>query len=152
MVTKLSYKKRIKKSTFFSICLVVLLNSCTSKYLVKVDAETKTKFGFEITEPYVAVFFVENVNSKIGLTNIDQHNKIADRMYNKYGPARDDFFIAKTNAKDFKFNLKNVSYYIVVQKLPQRTAMIIFDGKHRPKVYSEPEKYEEIIKKIKNEV
>ena len=150
MVTKLSYKKRMKKNIFFSICIVLLLNSCTTKYLVKVDAENKTKFGFEITEPNVAVLFVENINSEIGLSNINQHNKIADRMYNKYGPARDDFFIAKTNAKDFKFNLKNVSYYIEIQKLPQRTAMILFDGKHKPIVYFEPKKYEKIIIKSHN--
>ena len=139
----------MKKLIFFTICTVLLLYSCTSKYLVKVNPTTKTKFGFEITEPSFVVFFVENVNSEVGLKNIDQHNKIANKLYNKYGPARDDFFIAKTNAKDFKFNLKNVSYYIETQKLPQRTAMIIFDGKHKPNVYFEVEKYEEIIKVIK---
>ena len=140
----------MKKLIFFTICTVLLLYSCTSKYLVKVNPTTKTKFGFEITEPSFAVFFVENVNSEVGLKNIDQHNKIANKLYNKYGPARDDFFIAKTNAKDFKFNLKNVSYYIEIQKLPQRTAMILFDGKHKPIVYFEPKKYEKIIIKSHN--
>jgi hypothetical protein len=137
---------KMKKLVLFHILALLLLSACSPKYILRVNPETKTKFGFEVTAPNIAVFFVENVNSPIGVSNIDRHKKIADSLYEEYGPARDNFFIARTDAKDFKFSLKKKTYYIEVQNLPQRTAMIIFNGRCKPAVYFEPEKYSKIIK------
>src|SRR5690606_370326 len=122
----------MKKLTLLCVSALLFLISCSPKYIVKVHPDTKIKFGFTATAPNVGVFFVENVNNPIGLSDTNYHQKIADKLYNKYGPARDNFYIGRTNAKEFKFNLKKRTYYIEVQNLPQRTAMIIFDGKHKP--------------------
>lgn len=138
----------MKSTTLLYLSALLLLASCSPKYIARVNPDTKTKFGFEATTPSVGIFFVENENTAIGLLGVEQHNKMADKMYNKYSPARTDFYIGQTNAKDFKFNLKKKTYYIETKNLPQRTAMIIFDGKHKPTVYFESEKYEAIIKSV----
>ncbi|MEO5910132.1 MAG: hypothetical protein ABIP95_04545 [Pelobium sp.] len=130
-----------------SFILLLALTSCSKKYIEQVKSDTKTKFGFEIPAPNKAVFFVENKN--IGDSTSISHTNTANSMYHKYGPARDDFFIGRTNAKDLKFNLANKTYYIAVENLPKRTAMILFDGKHKPVVKFNPKKYDRLISKIK---
>lgn len=122
------------------------LTACKSKYIQQVNPDTKAKFGFEITAPNKAVFFVEN--KTIESENISIHNEIANSMYNKYGPARDNFHIANTDAKDFKFNLNEKTYCIEVEKLPKRTAMILFDGKQKPTVEFNPKKYNKLINQM----
>ncbi len=127
---------------------LITLGSCSNMYVQQVNANTKTKFGFEISAPGKAVFFV--TNQKIPSSgNISKHEKIANSLYNKYGPATDNFFIASTNAKDVKFNLGDKNYYIEVEQLPKRTAMILFDGQHKPMVEFNPKKYDKRISKIK---
>lgn len=124
------------------------LGSCSKKYVQQVNSNTKTKFGFEITAPSKAVCFV--TNQKIPISgNIGKHEEIANSLYNKYGPATDNFFIASTNAKDVKFNLADKTYYIEMDQLPKRTAMILFDGKHKPVVEFNPKKYGKRISRIK---
>lgn len=149
---KLKYKTQtMKKIALFYIFAVLILNACTSKYIIQVSPETKTKFGFEIVAPNKAVFFVENINTTIGIADTAQHKEIADRLYNKYGPSKDNFYVGRTNAKDFKFNLGNTSYYIDVKSLPRRNAVILFDGKHKPSLCFKPEKYEiELLKILKS--
>lgn len=126
------------------------LSSCGSKYIQEVSAAQKTKFGFEITAPNQAIYFV--TNEKIEFRNITKNNpeKIANVLYNKYGPARDDFFIGSTNAIDFKFNLENKTYYIAIDKFRKRNAMLLFDGKHKPKIEFNPKKYNQLIIKSKH--
>lgn len=129
--------------------LVMLLStSCATKYIVKVDPEIKPEFGFEVTAPNKAIFFVENLDSKNRTSRLLWHKEISGRLYKKYGPSEDGFIITQTNARDFKFNLKEKTYYIEVKNLPRRTAMILFDGKHRPIVCFNPDKYGDWIKKI----
>lgn len=123
------------------------LTSCATSSVQQVNPDTKTKFGFEITAPNTAVFFVENKNSN-SRPSLD-HEETADLLYNEFGPARDDFFIAKTNARDLKFNLAQKTFYIDVEKLPKRSAMILFDGKHKPIIEFNPKKYRKLIEKIK---
>ena len=123
------------------------LTSCKTSSVQQVNPDTKTKFGFEITAPNKAVFFVENKNSD-AQPSIN-HEETEDLLYNEFGPARDDFFIAKTNARDLKFNLAQKTFYIDVEKLQKRTAMILFDGKHKPIIEFNPKNYRKLIDKIK---
>ncbi|MFD2910104.1 hypothetical protein ACFSX9_15345 [Flavobacterium ardleyense] len=136
----------IKIAKFY--LLFVLLSSCSSKYIQKVSPDTKTKFGFEISAPSVSIFFVENGTREVDDRTLYNHKNTANRLYNKYGPATDRFFIAETNARDFKFNLKGVTYYIEVDSLPQRTAMILFNGRSRPIIEFNSSKYQQKIKKF----
>ena len=132
---------------FIVFVLFLGLASCKTASVQQVNSDTKTKFGFEITTPNKAVFFVENKKSKDRVS--DHHVEIADLLYQQFGPATDDFFIAKTDARDFKFNLADKTYYIDVEKLPKRTAMILFDGKHKPIIEYNPKNYRKLIEKIK---
>lgn len=134
---------------FISIFLILGLGSCSPKYIEIVNSDTKTKFGFEISAPNQAVYFVENKKSTSVNDRNNSHENIANALYNKYGPARDNFFIGTTNARDFKFNLINKTYYIAVEKLPKRNAMILFDGRHKPIVKFNPKKYYRFIDKMK---
>lgn len=132
---------------FIVFVLFLGLSSCRTASIQQVNSDIKTKFGFEITTPNKAVFFVENKQSKERIS--DHHSEIADLLYQQFGPATDDFFIAKTNARDLKFNLADKTYYIDVEKLPKRTAMILFDGKHKPIIEYNPKNYRKLIEKIK---
>lgn len=139
----------MKKLTTIGLLTLLSLTSCNTRFIQKVNPETKTKFGFEVTAPNKAVFFVDN--DKIETTNIASENyiKTTNILYNTYGPATDEFYIGRTNAKDLKFNLNEQTYYIEVSKLPKRTAMVLFDGKHKPKLVFRSKNYESLIKKIK---
>ncbi len=139
--------KQLRMRILVSFLFLLALTSCSTKYIEQVNSDKKTRFGFEITAPSKAIYFVENKN--IGDSTSKNHTKIANSMYNKYGPARDNFFIGTTNAKDFKFNLANKTYYIAVENLPKKTAMILFDGEHKPVVVFNPNKYNRLISKIK---
>ena len=139
----------MKNIAFFIMLLA--LTSCSKRFIQEVNPNTKTKFGFEVSAPSKAVYFVTNQKIPASEHNVNLHQKIANSLYNKYGPATDNFFIASTNAKDVKFNLGEKTYYIDVEQLPKRTAMILFDGRHKPKVEFNPEKYGKLVSKIKLE-
>lgn len=115
----------------------------------KVSPDTKTNFGFEITAPSTCAFFVENEQIKRVDYDQEAYKKLTNKLYNKYGPASDTFYIGRTSAKDFKFNLNGETYYLEVSKLPKRTAMVLFDGKNAPKIVFRPKNYEKFIQKIK---
>ncbi|CAM4009497.1 hypothetical protein [Flavobacterium weaverense] len=132
-----------------SILLLFILTSCSPKYIQEVPSDTKTKFGFEISAPNQAVYFVENEKFEFKNNRTFEHEKIANELYNSFGPATDDFYIGKTNARDFKFNVNNKTYYIAVESLSQRTAMILFDGAHKPIIEFNPKKYRKLILKMK---
>ena len=138
---------KLMMRTFIVFAVILGVVSCRTSSVQQVNSDIKTKFGFEITTPNKAVFFVENKKSKDRVS--DHHVEIADLLYQQFGPATDDFFIAKTNARDLKFNLAQKTYYINVEKLPKRTAMILFDGKHKPIIEYNPENYRKLIEKIK---
>ncbi|NRS90336.1 hypothetical protein HNQ02_003276 [Flavobacterium sp. 7E] len=122
------------------------LISCSPKYIHLVKSDTKPKFGFEIPAPSKAVFFVENEKNSLDKNYINT----ANLLYNKYGPATDNFVIGLTDASDFIFKLGDKTYYIDVKKLPKSTAMLLFDGKHKPTVIFNPKRFEKfIIKKEK---
>lgn len=123
--------------------------SCKTKYIQEVNPNLKTKFGFEVSSGIKAVYFIENENIEICESCLISHNSISSLMYSTYGPAKDDFYIGSTNARDFKFNLANKSYYIDIHDLPKRTAMILFDGKKKPIIEFNPKKYEKLIRKMK---
>lgn len=127
--------------------VLLAFTSCSTRYIQQVPSDTKTKFGFAITGPNKAVYFVEN--EKINHSKPNNHAQLANALYNAYGPARDDFYVANTNDLDFKFNLADKTYYIAVENLPKRTAMILFDGKHKPIVAFNPRRYNKLISKIK---
>ncbi len=143
------FETQLKLMMRIFIVFAVLLGvvSCRTSSVQQVNSDIKTKFGFEITTPNKAVFFVENKKSKDRVS--DLHSEIADLLYQQFGPATDDFFISKTNARDLKFNLADKTYYIDVEKLPKRTAMILFDGKHKPIIQFNPKNYRKLIEKIK---
>ena len=143
------FETQLKLMMRILIVFAVLLglNSCRTALVQQVNSDVKTKFGFEITTPNKAVFFVENKQSKERIS--DHHSEIADLLYQQFGPATDYFFIAKTNARDLKFNLADKTYYIDVEKLPKRTAMILFDGKHKPIIEYNPKNYRKMIEEIK---
>ena len=140
-------QQKLMMRIFIVFVLFLGFTSCRTSSVQQVNSDIKTKFGFEITTPNKAVFFVENKKSKDRVS--DLHSEIADLLYQQFGPATDDFFIAKTNARDFKFNLADKTYYIDVEKLPKNTAMILFDGKHKPIIEYNPKNYRKLIEKIK---
>ena len=133
------------------VLFVVLfaLTSCATKNIQKVNPDLKTKFGFEITAPTKAVYFVTNQKIPVDVNKINDHQRIANYLYSIYGPATDDFFIAVTNAKDVKFNIGGKSYYIEIEQLAKRNAMILFDGKNKPLIEFDPKKYDRLITTIK---
>lgn len=143
------YLNRFSVNKLILFIFLLGLTSCSSKYIKEVNPETKTKFGFEIPAPNQAVFFVENKNIKISGNKVNNHIAVANAMYHKHGPAKDNFFIGITNARDFKFNLANKTYYITVENLPKRTAMILFDGEHKPNIAFNYRNYSKLIAKIK---
>ncbi|MFC6268531.1 hypothetical protein [Frigoriflavimonas asaccharolytica] len=139
----------MKKLTLISTLIILSLTSCNSRFIENVEAGKKTKFGFEVTAPNKTVYFVEN--EKINTSQIEsiKFKNTTNKLYNNYGPATDIFYIGRTNAKDLKFNLNDKTYYLEISKLPKRNAMVLFDGKHKPKIVFKSKKFEKLIKKIK---
>ena len=137
----------MKKKALLYILFYGLLSSCSSRFIQQVNPDTKIKFGFEINGPNKAIYFVENATREVDDTTLKNHTDMANTLYNKYGPATDQLYVGATNAKDFKFNLKGKTYYIAVENLPQRTAMILFNGKSKPIIELRSAKYHQKIKR-----
>ncbi|PDS25880.1 hypothetical protein, partial [Flavobacterium branchiophilum] len=130
----------------FAILFINFLNSCSSKYIKLVSAETKTEFGFTIIAPSQCIFFVENTKVNATSSQIENHTKIANSIYNKFGPSSDKLFVGRTNARQLKFSITDKTYFIDITQLKKRTAMVIFDGKNKPIIEYNVEKYNNLVK------
>lgn len=108
-------------------------------------AEDKANFG--ITRPTKALFFVENENITVSEDGVNEHKKIADRLYNQFNGATEKLMIGRTNAKTFKFSNGNTTWFVDVRNFPKRTAMILFDGKDKPIIEYNSKKYESLVRK-----
>lgn len=129
------------------LLLLVVLNACSSKHIKKVNQDIKTDFGITVTSPSQGIFFVENQKVAASEEEIEIHKKTADFIYNKYGPATDNRFVGRTNARELKFITAKKTYLIDVTMLDKRTAMVLFDGKNKPVIKYNPKKYNSIVEK-----
>lgn len=140
-------QKNIRLFIYFFL-IITFLNSCSSRYIKKVNPDTKTEFGITLTAPSQGIFFVENEKVNISNKNtIENHTKTANSIYNKYGPSTDKRFLGRTNARQLKFNIKDKTYLIDITKFKDRTAMILFDGKNKPIIEYNPKKYYQLFLK-----
>lgn len=138
------------KIPLFSILIAAIFCSCTSsKYIQKVKSDAKMEFGITVTAPSQGIFFVENKSVDASKNEIDKHVNAANSIYNNFGPASDERFVGRTNARQLKFNVRDKTYLIDITQLRDRTAMVLFDGVHKPSIAFSPEKYHKLIAKIK---
>ncbi|MGE6354019.1 hypothetical protein ACQKCJ_09085 [Flavobacterium sp. NPDC079362] len=140
----------LKNNTTLAICslvIIIVMNACSSKYIKLVSPDTKTEFGITLTSPSRGVFFVENQKIPASKNKIEIHTKVANSLYNNYGPATDNRFIGRTNARQLKFVTNNKTYLIDITKLQKRTAMVIFDGKNKPIIKYNSKRYNASIEK-----
>lgn len=132
------------KHLSFVFLLLFAFSSCSSRYIKLVSPETKTEFGITVIAPSTAIFFVENLNVK---GDNEVHTKLANSLYNQYGPATDKRVVGRTDARQLKFRLKDKTYLIDITKLKKRTAMILFDGKSKPIIEYKTKKYRSLIQR-----
>jgi len=135
---------RIKKIYVNLItCVWILGASCL---FINANAQSNTKriadLGF--TTPTKVVVFVENENKKIKPATAKKHNEMSKKIRLHYGPMRTDLFVANTKAKSLKFTTRHDVYFIDINTLPKRNAMIVFDGENKPVIYYNPKKYHEV--------
>ncbi|MCL1938523.1 MAG: hypothetical protein FWF52_09045 [Candidatus Azobacteroides sp.] len=136
-----------KKTGLIILSVTLMFYSCSS--VVRL-AKSDEKAAIQLAPPTQAVFFVakENVVANV---NLEKHTREADRLYDKYGPATEIFLIGRTNAQTFIFNNKEKKWHVDVNKLKNQSAMILFDGKHKPFITYNVNKYEKtILKRIVN--
>lgn len=129
------------------LIILVVLNGCSSKHIKKVNQDIKTDFGITLTSPSEGIFFVENQKVAASEEEIEIHKKTADFIYNKYGPATDNRFVGRTNARELKFITAKKTYLIDITMLNKRTAMVLFDGKNKPVIKYNPKKYNSNVEK-----
>ncbi|MBW3518071.1 hypothetical protein [Flavobacterium sp. NKUCC04_CG] len=137
---KNSLKKLILLLCIFST--ISFVTSCSSRYIKVVNADAKTEFGITMTTPSQGMFFVENKKITGSKSALEYHNRIANSLYNDYGPSTDKRFVGSTNARQLKFITKDKTYLIDITKLNDRTAMILFDGNNKPSIVYNPKNYE----------
>lgn len=70
---------KLMMRTFIAFAVILGVVSCRTSSVQQVNSDIKTKFGFEITTPNKAVFFVENKKNKDRVS--DHHLEIADLLY-----------------------------------------------------------------------
>lgn len=130
-------------------CLLGLLflSSCSSSYIKSVDPQVKTAFGITLTAPSQGVFFVQNKKVDAFKSEIEAHIQAANSIYNNYGPATDLRFVGTTNARQLKFHTKDRTYFIDITKFKRRTAMVLFDGQHKPILVYNAKQYAKIVEK-----
>lgn len=142
--------KNSKNTIIHILCLLIILvvsNGCSSKHIKKVNQDIKTDFGITVTSPSQGIFFVENQKVAASEEEIEIHKKTADSIYNTYGPATDNRFVGRTNARELKFITAKKTYLIDITMLNKRTAMVLFDGKNKPVLKYNPKKYKSIVEK-----
>lgn len=139
-------QKNIKLFTYYFL-IVILLSSCSSRYIKSVSPDVKTAFGITLTAPSQGVFFVENEKVVGSKDKIDIHTKTANLIYNNYGPATNKRFVGRTNARQLKFSTKKKTYLIDITKFKKRTAMVMFDGERKPIIVYNPAKYPQLFLK-----
>jgi len=136
--------KKLQNTLRLTICTVIftlIISGCSSKYIQKVDANTKTDFGITLTAPSQGIVFVENKNIEASEIQVETHTELANSIYNQYGPATDKRFVGRTNARQLKFIIDEKAYLIDVLKLQNRTAMVLFNGKSKPIIEYDTKKY-----------
>lgn len=134
----------MKKQLLLYSWVILFFTSCSSRYVVVVSPETKMEFGIMLEAPSKGMFFVEN--EKVGGQNVE-HTNTANSLYNKYGPATDQMFVGRTNARQLKFKTEGQTYLVDITKFKKRTAMVIFDGKNKPIITFNVKRYRSLAKK-----
>jgi uncharacterized lipoprotein len=129
----------------FALVSTLILSGCSSKYIQQVDPDTKTEFSITLTSPSQGIFFVENKNVTASEAELEIHTKLANSIYNQYGPATDKKFVGRTNARQLKFIVNEKAYLLEVSKLENRTAMVLFNGKRKPYIEYDTKKYKVIL-------
>ncbi len=126
---------------------MLFLSSCSSSYIKQVDPELKTAFGITLTSPSQGIFFVQNKKVDAFKSEIEAHIQVANSIYNNYGPATDRRFVGTTNARQLKFHTKERTYLIDITKFKKRTALVLFDGHHKPIIVFHVDRYHLIVEK-----
>ncbi len=139
-------RKNIKLFSSYFLC-IMFLNSCSSGYIKLVDSDVKTEFGITLTAPAQGIFFVQNKKVDAFKSEIESHNKAASSIYNNYGPATNERFVGKTNARQLKFHTRDKTYLIDITKFKRRTALIVFDGQKKPVISYNVKKYNFLVEK-----
>ncbi|WP_121966606.1 hypothetical protein [Myroides sp. N17-2] len=134
----------MKKQLLLYSWVILFFTSCSSRYVAVVSPEAKMEFGIMLEAPSKGMFFVEN--EKVGGPNVE-HTNTANSLYNKYGPATDQMFVGRTNARQLKFKTEGQTYLVDITKFKKGTAMVIFDGKNKPIITFNVNKYRSLAKK-----
>lgn len=129
----------------YFLLLLLLLCSCASNPIRFATTTDKADFG--ITKPTQALFFVINENLKATDQELKDYKEISNKYYNHFGGATDRLFVGRTNAKTFKFSNEKTIWYVEVNKLTKPTALVLFDGEHKPIVEYNKKNFEKLINK-----
>lgn len=135
----------IKKSVLTCLTIVLISISCSPKIIRNWKEGEKSDFG--ITSPSKAAFFVENENIQAEEKLVKKHTEIANQIYGLFGSATDQMLVGRTNAKTFKFTKGKKTWFVDVNQMTKRTAMILFDGSEKPMVEYNVENYLPLVKR-----
>ncbi|UQB70138.1 hypothetical protein [Epilithonimonas zeae] len=127
------------KKQLFLLFASIFLISCSQNIIRNPMNGEKSDFG--ITSPSKALFFVENEKIDDDEEKIKTHTKTANEIYSMFGEITDKMMVGRTNAKTFKFTRGKKTWLVDVNKMPKRTAMILFDGLQKPFIEYDSEKY-----------
>ncbi|MFV0541490.1 MAG: hypothetical protein ACK5MZ_09690 [Aestuariibaculum sp.] len=136
----------MKNLFLFTIVVLIAFTSCSPK-ITTLGKEESKKVDIGITAPSKAIFFVENETIFGSDAQIKNHTQKADKIHGQFGPFTDEMIAARTNAKTFTFSSGNKIWFINVNKLKNRTAMILFNGRDRPVVEYSIDKYQILVDK-----
>lgn len=127
------------------IVFLLLLASCSPKMIThtiqKVKADVATSDGSKM------ILFVENENILATPTEIDQHKEMVKSIYKQFGGVTSSLPMFVTTSKIFRFGLDKNFWVVDANKMKKRTAMILFDGKNKPIIEYQAEKYPVLINK-----
>jgi len=134
----------IKNFLISTIIILLTSISCSPKIIRNWKEGERLDFG--ITSPSKAAFFVENENIQAEEELVKKHTETANHIYGLFGTATDLMLVGRTNAKTFKFTKGKKTWFVDVNQMTKKTAMILFDGSEKPMVEYDIEKYLPLVK------
>lgn len=130
----------------YALCIIIFFSGCTTRYMTNASPAGRSQVS--IKSPSRAALFVENEKIKSSESARTAHKTTADKIYNQFGGATDQMLVGRTNAQAIKFtNEGGQSWIVDVGKFRKRTAMILFDGIHKPTIEFKTRNYQSLVQK-----
>lgn len=130
---------------YFLLGSILLLGSCSPKLITRTFEKKSSDLRF--LDGTKAILFVENRDLMQNRKELEHHNQTTKSLFQQFGMVTISLPMFSTSGKVFQFGTGDFFWVVDMNHAKKRTAMIIFDGKQKPVIEYNPDKYAELINK-----